>query len=78
MTRTGCCGCPISYKAVEDLKQIEPYEPNVVKAAWAIFGDSYRYRKQYNEYKAERREQERKANDRQLSLIDCLAWEADP
>lgn len=78
LTRTGCCGCPISYKAVDDLKQIEPYEPNVVKAAWAIFGDSYRYRQQYNEYKAERREQERKANDRQLSLFDCLAWEAEP
>lgn len=78
LTRTGCCGCPISYKAVDDLKKIEPYEPNVVKAAWAIFGDSYRYRQQYNEYKAERREQERKANDRQLSLFDCLAWEAEP
>lgn len=54
LTRTGCCGCPISYKAVDDLKMIEPYEPNVVKAAWNIFGDSYRYRQQYNEYKAMR------------------------
>jgi len=25
-----------------------------VKAAWNIFGDSYRYRQQYNEYKAQR------------------------
>ena len=58
LTRTGCCGCPISYKAVDDLKMIEPYEPNVVKAAWAIFGDSYRYRKQYNEYKARRSAEE--------------------
>lgn len=33
LTRTGCCGCPISYKAVEDLEKIRPYEPNVVKAA---------------------------------------------
>ncbi len=72
LTRTGCCGCPISYKAVDDLKLIEPYEPNVVKAAWAIFGDSYRYRKQYNEYKAQRREAERRANDKQLSLFDWL------
>lgn len=59
LTRTGCCGCPISYKAIKDLKLIEPYEPNVVKAAWAIFGDSYRYRKQYNEYKADRMYKER-------------------
>ena len=68
LTRTGCCGCPISYKAVEDLKQIEPYEPYVVKAAWAIFGDSYRYRQQYNEYKARRREQDK--NRSQLCLFD--------
>lgn len=54
LTRTGCCGCPISYKAVEDLKKIEQYEPLVVKAAWNIFGKSYLYRQKYNEYKARR------------------------
>lgn len=51
---TGCCGCAISARAVEDLEKIRPYEPNVVKAAWSIFGDSYRYRAAYNEYKAKR------------------------
>lgn len=51
LTRTGCCGCPISYKAVEDLELIKPFEPNVVKAAWNIFGKSYLYRKKYIEYK---------------------------
>ena len=56
LTRTGCCGCPISYKAVEDLEKIRPYEPQVVKAAWNIFGKSYEYRKKYNEYKAKRDE----------------------
>lgn len=59
LTRTGCCGCPISYKAIEDLEKIRPYEPNVVKAAWNIFGKSYEYRKQYNEYKAQRMMRER-------------------
>jgi len=54
LTRTGCCGCSISYKATDDLEKIKPYEPNLVKAAWAVFGDSYRYRQQYNEYKASR------------------------
>lgn len=58
LTRTGCCGCPISYKAVEDLEKIRPFEPNVVKAAWNIFGESYTYRMKYNEYKKARREQE--------------------
>lgn len=46
----------ISYKAVEDLEKIKPYEPQVVKAAWNIFGKSYEYRKKYNAYKAKRDE----------------------
>ena len=54
LTRTGCCGCPISYKAVDDLEKIRPFEPTLVKAAWNVFGDSYRYRQQYNAYKADR------------------------
>lgn len=63
LTRTGCCGCAISYKAVEDLEKIRPYEPNLVKAAWNVFGDSYRYRDAYNRYKAERRKREKKEDD---------------
>lgn len=64
LTRTGCCGCPISYKAVDDLELIRPYEPNVVKAAWNIFGDSYRYRQQYNAYKQHRMaDEKRMANE---------------
>ena len=54
LTRTGCCGCSISARAVEDLERIRPYEPNLVKAAWKVFGPSYLYRQQYNEYKARR------------------------
>ena len=64
LTRTGCCGCPISYKAIEDLEKIRPYEPNVVKAAWNIFGKSYEYRMQYNAYK------EMRKNGGQLCMWD--------
>ena len=35
--------------------------PNLVKAAWNVFGDSYRYRQAYNEYKAERTRREKEA-----------------
>ena len=63
LKRTGCCGCPISYRAVEDLEIIKPYEPNVVKAAWNIFGKSYEYRKKYVEYKENRKVQEKKAKE---------------
>ena len=72
LTRTGCCGCPISYKAVEDLDKIRPYEPNVVKAAWNIFGKSYEYRKKYNEYKEMRKTRE----TGQMSIFDFMKeWE---
>lgn len=75
LTRTGCCGCPISYKAVDDLELIRPYEPNVVKAAWNIFGKSYEYRKKYNEYKQMRMAQEKEtaANvEGQMSMEDFM------
>lgn len=73
LTRTGCCGCPISYKAVDDLELIRPYEPYVVQAAWNIFGKSYEYRKKYNAYKKSRTEQEKikeKIIDGQMSIAD--------
>lgn len=56
LTRTGCCGCAISSKAIEDLEKIRPFEPNLVKAAWNVFGESYRYRQKYNEYRKMRRD----------------------
>ena len=68
LTRTGCCGCPISYKAIDDLEKIRPYEPNVVKAAWNIFGDSYRYRQKYNDYKSDRKAKEKQLQG-QLPLV---------
>ncbi len=65
LTRTGCCGCSISASAVEDLEKIRPFEPNLVKAAWNVFGDSYRYRQKYNEYKALRRSKEAYNDEKQ-------------
>ena len=70
LERTGCCGCSISARAVEDLEKIRPYEPNVVKAAWNIFGDSYRYRQKYNEFK--RKKQLEKKNAGQMSIEDYM------
>lgn len=73
--RTGCCGCPISCSAVADLEKIKPYEPNLVKAAWNVFGESYRYRQKYNEYKKNKRSQEaiikkNKMNKNQTQLME--------
>lgn len=79
LTRTGCCGCPISYKAIADLELIRPYEPNLVKAAWNVFGKSYTYRQKYNAYKAARMEQEKAEKKRReqeeyqgISLFDAV------
>lgn len=69
LERTGCCGCPISYRAVDDLELIRPFEPNVVKAAWNVFGRSYEYRRRYNEYKRLRMEEEKQIPG-QLSLFE--------
>ena len=71
LTRTGCCGCSISAKAIEDLEKIRPFEPNLVKAAWNVFGDSYRYRQKYNAYK-KRRQLEEKGLNIQMSILDFL------
>ena len=63
--RTGCVGCPCSYRATQDLKIAEPFEPNKVKAAYAVFGKSYDYRELFNEFKekvrAEAKEAKRKS-----------------
>lgn len=80
LTRTGCCGCSISAKAVEDLEKIRPYEPNLVKAAWNVFGDSYLYRQKYNEYKkVKMRSNLTKSpdmEDRQIDLLELLSMNA--
>jgi 3'-phosphoadenosine 5'-phosphosulfate sulfotransferase (PAPS reductase)/FAD synthetase len=62
LKRTGCCGCSISANATADLEKIRPFEPNIVKAAWNVFGDSYRYRAKYNEYKARRYSDKKRGN----------------
>ena len=80
LTRTGCCGCPISYKAVEDLEKIRPYEPNVVKAAWNIFGKSYEYRAKYNAYKQQRMQAEKSGDGRdqiKMNLAGLMSGEQE-
>lgn len=68
LKRTGCCGCPISFRAVDDLEMIGKYEPNVAKAAWNIFGKSYLYRQKYVEYKKNRTEAEKLGGQVKMNL----------
>lgn len=52
--RTGCVGCPCAAASVSQLEQAKQYEPNKVKAAYAVFGKSYEYREKYNAFKTNR------------------------
>jgi 3'-phosphoadenosine 5'-phosphosulfate sulfotransferase (PAPS reductase)/FAD synthetase len=60
LKRTGCCGCSISARAVEDLKKIGAYEPQLEKAAWNVFGRAYELRAEYDAFKKTAREALRK------------------
>lgn len=73
LTRTGCCGCPISYKATEDLEKIRPYEPVLVKAAWNVFVESYLYRQKYNAYKSKRRAEEKSKRSLERDTAETMA-----
>jgi len=50
-SRTGCTGCPCNSKALDELQVAKQYEPNKVRAAYAVFGKSYEYREAYNQFK---------------------------
>ena len=71
-------GVPFSYKAVEDLELIKPFEPNVVKAAWNIFGKSYLYRKKYIEYKERKKRTEIEKNIMKLKIYIAGKITGDP
>ncbi|MDR1059718.1 MAG: phosphoadenosine phosphosulfate reductase family protein [Clostridiales bacterium] len=53
LARTGCAGCPCNSRAERELAIVEPFEPQIAKAARAIFGASYEYRRRYAEFKAQ-------------------------
>lgn len=47
LERTGCFGCPFGKRFEDELRIIEEHEPNLLKAANSIFGESYEYTRQY-------------------------------
>lgn len=51
LQRTGCFGCPFGKRFENELEVIEKYEPRLVKAANAIFGESYKYMREYIKYR---------------------------
>lgn len=53
------------------MELIGKYEPNLKRAAWNIFGESYRYRAMYNDYKRRRMAEEDQIPG-QVNLLDYL------
>lgn len=59
MKRTGCCGCPFNSRFEEDLEIVKQYEPQLYKAAIAIFGKSYEYTRAYRKFRDELKKEKR-------------------
>ncbi len=64
LQRTGCFGCPFGKRFEEELEVIAKYEPNLVKAANAIFGESYEYMRGYLEFRKKMKNAELKSEIR--------------
>lgn len=62
MRRTGCCGCPFNSRFEEDLEIVKQYEPQLYKAAIAIFGKSYEYTRAYRKFRDEFKRAKRKGS----------------
>lgn len=56
MKRTGCAGCPFGRNYEEELRLAEKYEPKFHKAMLKLFGQSYEYRRQFEVFRKEMRE----------------------
>lgn len=65
MKRTGCCGCPFNSRFEEDLEVVKKYEPQLYKAALAIFGESYEYTRKYRAFRGAYKRAKRKGGEGQ-------------
>lgn len=65
MRRTGCCGCPFNSRFEEDLEIVKQYEPQLYKAAIAIFGKSYEYTRAYRKFRDAFKRAKRKGGEGQ-------------
>lgn len=65
LIRTGCVVCPFGKRFEEELHVLEVYEPKLLKAANAVFRNSYAYTRAYLEF---RETQKRKAAERNQDI----------
>lgn len=60
LTRTGCAGCPFGKDFEKELAIMQEHEPQLYKAANAIFGESYEYTRRFYQFRKQLSEE--KAN----------------
>ena len=63
MKRTGCAGCPYGRWVEKELELAEKYEPKFHKAMLKVFGPSYEYRRQFEAFREEMRQQKCKGEE---------------
>ena len=51
LKRTGCVGCPFAKSLWDELEIMKKYEPQCYKLCVNVFGESYKLRKKYENYK---------------------------
>ena len=68
LKRTGCVGCPFNIHYKEEMKVVEAYEPNAVKACKNVFGRSYEYTERYREFRRKMETQDRIEKTRQMEI----------
>lgn len=54
LLRTGCCGCPLGRDFENELEAVKENEPKLYNAACSVFKDSYKYTREYMEYRKRR------------------------
>lgn len=59
LDRTGCACCPYGANYEKELEAAKKYEFNLYTAAMSIFGNSYKYTKEYHEFCKKKKDEEK-------------------
>lgn len=70
MDRTGCVGCPYGKNFEQELELILRFEPRKYKAVQNVFGESYRYTREFLSFRENEKKKRKRAkeNENQVSI----------
>lgn len=70
LRRTGCVGCPYGRYIVDELAQVERFEPKLIRACRNLFRDAYEYTRQYRQFYAVMQDTEKHQISGQMTIYD--------